>query len=314
MKKAIIIAIILITVGILIVFCSFCAVNFDFSRLSSSEIVKTEYFAELPFSDITINSPSNDIVFLPSEDTRCKIVCISPENTTFSAKVENGTLIFRENPKKWYQYIFSISFGKNSVTVYLPEDDYKTLSVRQSTGGTEIKDDFSFENIDIKTSTGDISLSCGVSGFISLKTATGKVNIKSCSPESMNVKSDTGGITLSDIDAKGRLFVETDTGKVDVSNVNSASAEISTETGNIILHDLVVRNKMEIESDTGNVSLNACDAYKIDIETDTGSVSGKLLSEMTFFAHSDTGRVIVPKTVSEKTCEIETDTGNIDFE
>ena len=59
------------------------------------------------------------------------------------------------------------------------------------------------------------------------------------------------------------------------------------------------------------MTLDGCDAAEIFIETDTGDITGTLLTEKVFDAHSDTGRVAVPKTGSGGSCKLNTDTGDI---
>ena len=69
--------------------------------------------------------------------------------------------------------------------------------------------------------------------------------------------------------------------------------------------------KFSVTRTTGYVKLDGCDASEIVIKTDTGDVTGTLLTEKVFIAHTDTGRVKVPNTTSGGRCEITTDTGNI---
>ena len=95
-------------------------------------------------------------------------------------------------------------------------------------------------------------------------------------------------------------------GKSEWSNIS-----LETDTGNILLDNIIATGKLSIETDTGNVNLEACDASEVFIKTDTGHIKGGLLSEKVFIAHTDTGRIDVPKTVTGGRCEVETDTGDI---
>lgn len=315
MKKAIIVSLILLAVGAILIVSSFVAVNFDFSKLDSSKYIEREYVVEEEFSNLRIRIPDGgDILFLPSENETCRIVCTSSESAEYSAKVEKDTLVFAQNPKKWYQHIFSINFSRSSTVIYLPEKNYKELSLVGDTSGIEIYDNFSFEKVDIETDTGKVILNCPVTNSINVNTDTGNVSICGYPTDNIYIESDTGSITVSDAIIRNRLYAESDTGKVTVKNCEFLDAQIDTDTGRIILEDAIAYNSIKITSDTGSVKLWNCDAMKVFVDTDTGSVSGKMLSDMTYFAQSDTGRVKVPRTVSEKVCEIKTDTGNIDFE
>ena len=74
---------------------------------------------------------------------------------------------------------------------------------------------------------------------------------------------------------------------------------------------VIVTEKLALKRSTGDVKLESCDAGEIVIKTDTGDVKGSLQSKKIFFAHSDTGRVSVPKTTTGGKCDITTDTGDI---
>ena len=85
-------------------------------------------------------------------------------------------------------------------------------------------------------------------------------------------------------------------------------------TGNIALSAVIAAERFSIKRSTGDVRFDRVDAAEIFVETDTGDVVGSVVTDKVFIAHSSTGRVHVPKTITGGRCEINTDTGNIKLE
>jgi len=200
------------------------------------------------------------------------VVCVEDEKVKHSAKVQNRTLVIDTvDTRKWYDFI-GISLGVPKMTVYLPQNEYNSLSIETDTGDITVPKDFSFKNIEIDGDTSDINCFASVSDI---------------------------------------LEIELSTGDIKIDNVTTGRLELSTSTGDITLKNVITTGSLSIETDTGDVKFKDSDADEIYVETSTGDVTGTLLSEKVFITQSDTGRIHVPKTTSGGKCEIETDTGDI---
>ena len=291
-KILLITAIALLALGTAFVFAGFAVTGFDVNLLSIDPIVTNSSEISEDFDSISVNASVADVNILTSDDEKCRIEFKERKKFYFSAEVRNGTLLIGEvNTRKWYEYI-GISFGKTSVTVYLPNDQYTSLSAKLSTGDITVKKSLTFENVSVLTDTGEISLNCDVTGNLSIDTNTGTVNISDNHPNSIKIESDTGNITLG--------------------NVECDNLKVETDTGIIRLSDVICSDKLDVTSHTGDVTLKACDASVIRIKTTTGNINGTLLSDKSFITKTSTGKVNVPQTSGDK-CEAETKTGNISF-
>lgn len=284
--------------------------KWDFTKLSTTKYETNTYSVAEDFSSISINTDTADIVFLPSDDGKCKIVAVEDKNEKHSVSVKDGTLnIELVNTKKWYQYI-GINFVTPKLTVYLPEAEYASLTVKLSTGDVSIPKEYKFDSIDIKASTGDISCLASASGNIKIKTSTGKINVENLSADSLDLEASTGSITVKGVQC-GNIKQRITTGKTAFTDVTCKDLTSRGDTGDITLSGVIAAGKFSIERSTGNVKFDKCDASEIFVLTDTGDVTGTLLSEKIFFPKTDTGKIDVPKTMSGGRCEITTDTGNI---
>ncbi len=304
-------ATVLVVIGALLFVGVMMVCNWDFTRLSTVKYETTDFEADQNFSKISINTDTADIVFLPSADNICRVFCYEQENRKHSVSIENDTLTVNLiDGRKWYEYI-GISFGTPKITVYLSKGQYYALSVQESTGDIEIPVDLKFENIDIQTSTGNVTNLAYASGSVNIKTSTGDICVKNANVENMDLSVSTGRITAENIACKGNVKITVSTGKTNLSDITCKNIFSEGNTGSLSLKNVVATDFLSVERTTGDIKFDGCDAGKIHVKTDTGAVTGSFLTGKVFVTHTDTGKVDTPNTTTGGTCEIYTSTGDI---
>ena len=303
----------LVALGIIIFGVIMSMLKWDFLKLGTAKYESNSYEIDDSFYNISIETDTADITFLPSEDVKCMVVCHESEKEKHEVTVQNDTLVINKtNNKKWYDHIhIGINFETTKITVYLPESEYSSLTIKESTGNVEIPGNFKFKSIDIFASTGDVKNSASVSDSLKIKTSTGKINVSGISAGSLDLSVTTGNIDAFDINCEGDIKIKVSTGKTKLTNVECNNIISDGDTGDIFLTNVIASEKLSVERSTGDVSFDGCDAGEIFVETDTGDVKGSLLSEKVFVVHTDTGKKDVPKTTFGGICEITTDTGDI---
>ena len=316
MKKSVWIS--LIVSGALIVFgagffvSALNGVNWDFSALSGYEFVTDTCNVTEPFSNISIDSDTADIQFIPSTDGKCRVEYGDLVYNVYEIEVRDGTLhIILNDTRKWYDYISIGTFTSSYITVYLPAGEYGTLTVSESTGDIEIPADFSFENLDMELSTGDVNVLASIKNTAKIKANTGDVTLKDLCVGGLEIKVTTGKIELEGVDCTGDVSLRCSTGKTFLTDLTCASLTSKGSSGDILLKNVIALGAFDISRDTGDVSFDSCDAANITVSTDTGDVRGTLRTDKIFVCRSDTGRVEVPPTTKGGTCRITTDTGDI---
>lgn len=274
-KIWLIVAASLVVLGLAVFTVALASHDWSFKEASSQRLETNSYVVSEEFENISIDSDTADIVFLPSADGTCRIECIEHEKENHRVSVEDGRLeIIREDKREWYDYISFFSFESTKITIYLPENEYGKLTVKESTGNISLEK-ASFEEIDLTLSTGHVAF----------------MNV-SCR-DTLKIKTSTGDVFLTSVTAK---------------SINSVSS-----TGDMVMKDVIVQDLLEIKRSTGDVRFEACDAGEIKIVTDTGDVDGSLLSEKNFVVKTSTGDIEVPETTSGGRCEITTDTGDVNI-
>lgn len=99
-KKWFVIAVALISVGMISFSAVMIASGWDFSKLSTVQYETNTHFVLDEFNSISVDSQTADIIFAPSNDGRCKIICYESESAKHRVLVQDGTLTVLENNEK----------------------------------------------------------------------------------------------------------------------------------------------------------------------------------------------------------------------
>lgn len=295
MKKRtiwIIIALCCVIIGTIIFVSGMSKIDWDFKKLGSYNFETNAYEIVDEFNKIEINAKTANINFQLAEDGECKVVCYENKKEKHLTSVDNGVLkINYTNEKRWYDYLHILS-NSPKITVYLPDLDNITLTIKVSTGDVKLPSDFTFESISISGST------CHVKCYASSINQT-KIHVS------------TGDIIIENATAKN-YDLHVSTGYAKITNVNCENIVSTGSTGDIKLNNVIASEKISIERSTGKVKFYRCDANELKIITSTGDVEGTLLSDKVFIVKSSTGDIDVPSSITGGRCEITTSTGDIE--
>ena len=316
MKKSIMISLIvagaLVLVGAGLFAGAMTAVGWDFSILNTYEVVNNTYDVDEPFTNISIDTDTVDIRFAKSSDGKCRVATRDTSNHIYSVAVEDGTLHIRVD----FKGLFEIGIGvyDSFVTVYLPEDAYGALTIKEDTGDIEIPGNFSFESMDIELDTGDVVSHADVTGTCRIEATTGDIKVENASVGALALRTTSGDIAVSDVVCAGNFSANVRTGDTFLTNLICTDLTSTGTTGELKLTNVITSGKIDIMRDTGDVTFEGADAASIKVETSTGDVTGTLLSDKIFRYKTSTGRVELPPTTTGGICEITTDTGDIQIE
>ena len=315
MKKAtkgwLIAALVLILIGAIGFVAVLAANHWDLKSIGNVRFETVTVEIPEAFSNISIDSDTADITFVPSEDGKCKAVFREQEKMKHTASVREGTLtVETKDEREWYDYL-SFSFESPKITVYLPQTVYDTLTIGESTGDINIPADFRFKEVRISASTGDVFCAASVSGLLEATTSTGDIRIQNGSVGELKLTVSTGEVEIGSVTCAGNAAITVSTGDAILRDVSVKSLHSKGSTGDIAMTNVIAAEQISIEWSTGDVRFEQCDAAELSIDTNTGDVTGSLRSDKVFIAHSDTGDVRVPEMTSGGKCKITTNTGDI---
>lgn len=305
------VAAVLIVSGLILFTFLMMSNEWDFSKLSTEKYETNTYDIVDSFENIQIDTDTANITFALSDDAKSKVVCYEREKVYHSVSVSNGTLFIKTvDKRKWYDFI-QIDFRSPTITVYLPYEELNSLSINEGTGDVKIPENFSFNNIDISASTGDVNCRASASEKLRIKLSTGNILLENVTAGSLDLAVSTGKIEISSIACEGDISLKVSTGKSVMENVSCKNLVSNGSTGDISLKNVIATEKFDIKRSTGDVRFVLCDAAEIYVRTGTGDVEGSFVSDKVVFATTDTGDVRIPHTTVGGRCEITTGTGNI---
>ena len=309
--KGFVIFLIVIAVIILAVGGGFFAIGMV--NKSNNPIVTTTYnLDDEDFSDIEIDIATSDLEIVKSSDSSKKVVCKETEKEKHYIEVIAGTLsIKRFEAKKWYEKLFDFTMDKKVVTIYLPEEEYHNLFITASTGKIFVSNDFTFNKVNIKLTTGILEFQANAEDYVRLESSTGEINVKNVECQSLNVTATTGNVSLIESYVHGSAQINISTGNIKTQDFKSYSLKATASTGKVSLVNTVIKTEIDINTSTGDVVFEKSDAETLKIETTTGNVKGSLLSAKIFSTSTSTGHVNVQQSTTGGLCEIKTTTGDI---
>lgn len=302
----------LLVVGCLTFTISMSLNDWKFTNLSISKYTNNSIEIANEYQNITLSSKEADVKIVPSLDEITTITYFDQEDIKYDTEVVEGSLkIEIKDNRKWYDHIFN--FKTPYITISLPAGEYGDLKINSSSGDVKISSDFTFSNIEINLSTGDVDSEASVEGLTKIKTSTGDIELDNVTTQDLDLTVTTGDISIKNTTCTGNIKISVDTGDAELENVSCTSLYSTGDTGDIELKDFIASENISIKRDTGDVEFVRSDAAEIYVKTSTGSVTGSLLSAKIFFPQSSTGNISIPKTTTGGVCEIITSTGDIEI-
>ncbi len=303
----------LILLGILLAAVGLAGNGFDFRKFDMTKIEEKTFQVSAPFTSVSVETGATDVRFATSQTgAGASVVSHVDKKIQYSVDVVDGVLtLSRKDTRKWYHYI-GIRFAKQYVTVYLPEGEYQNLNVTGTTGDVTVPDNFTFDNVSVKMSTGDIRYS-GSAKNLSLEVTTGDVFFTG-NAESVWIKGSTGDYSVCRATVTGGIRVTATTGDVEMESVTADTLAISLSTGDVELKNVVTVGETKITATTGDVHLSQCDAGEYNVKTGTGDVKMSLLTPKIYNVTTKTGRKRVPSSAANAGfCNVTCRTGDIEI-
>lgn len=316
MKNAFIIILIvaaaLIFTGVAVSLTAFCLMaKGDISQLNTEKFVEKTCEVSEKFDSADIYDASSDIVIKKSDDEKCTVVYSVSEKLRVEVGVKDNTLkVTGYDDRRWYERIgifFSIRSSK--ITLYLPEGEYKDLSLKTLSGNINVPEDFTFENASVKSTSGDVVFLAGAKDKLTATSVSGDVTISGADAQNINARTTSGSVKITSCKSDD-ISVSSTSGDVKLENIETSSLSSSNTSGDIDLTDVTLK-KGDFSAVSGDVTFSDCAADSLKIKTVSGDVEGTLKNDMRFFTSTVSGSVRVPDSDSENICEVKTTSGDI---
>lgn len=128
--------------------------------------------------------------------------------------------------------------------------------------------------------------------------------------ESLQVRTDTGDITLTQEPFFREVLLRSSTGDISCVGVSSDVLDCMTSTGDISVHSSAP-TLTKLQSNTGDLSVSRSAGDDIHMTTNTGEVDAENVTAQLFSCSSDTGEVELESVMAENYLQIFTTTGEV---
>ncbi len=284
--------------------------------LNAPEYKETAYDITENFDGIYIDTTSENIIILPSDEDQVKVITHETDKIKFAVEITNNTLNIIKNDTRSFFEKIEFNTNSNDITVYLPKKQYDTLEILCISGDVHIAE-FSFSSLNIKQLSGDTELSAlTVSGNITLSNTSGDIHISSCSANAINSKNVSGETQIYEFDCNQDMMLTSTSGDIILNNCSAdGNISIKNTSGDISLTESAGKCNADMNVISGDIALNKFDASSLEMKTTSGDIKGSILSDKIFSASSNSGDIKIPPSVKDSgTCKCSSISGDIIIE
>ena len=258
--------IMLMTLGLILLFV--LSMDFPFSPFGKGE--KSAAVND-QIDSIEVDGSSVSTIIIP--DNRSDVEAQLKGNGTVIVE-KRGNQIEVQVKRKWFEG-FRI-FGKNELTVYIPEDFQKDLEIDLGSGNLEFDgDQMELEHLSVDVNSGNVKLKNLTVGSFEQDVSSGNVNLESVKADSGSFDISSGNVELKKY--TGKLNGEVSSGRLHVEMDNLVdSIDLDVRSGFINLDlpkdgDFTLKGKMKSGSISNNHPLTIKDTDKNLFEGTSGS-------------------------------------------
>ena len=223
--------------------------NFGFKR-EYKKIVFTETYDNLNKIDIDVNI--GDVYFKNSSDDKIKVEIASKEKYVDVKNNENNELTINVKGPKCNFLCFNQKASR--ITVYLPKDYDKKITVKQDLGDLKAAD-FKKLALNVQNNLGDVK----VDGVASL---TGKLKMGDVKAENIysyiNIKNNMGDIKIANLSLTKDSTIKDNMGDIKIEKTNNIYIDAKTNMGDIKVKNNNRKGKyaLAVHTDMGDIKVN----------------------------------------------------------
>lgn len=226
MKKLFVVAFVLIGIGIV-------GSLFTFTSYSETESVLEEAeFDSDKIEEIDLQTDNAKVEVLPIDSSSSKVKVISEgKDYRLSSNVKNNSLSIEMKHKR--HRLFNLDFfGEGaSLTVYVPEKQYKSINVKSNNGKIVVKD-IEADDVAVDTDNGKIELQQVNTASIYAETNNGQISLNEVEGDLVG-RTNNGGIYLKTTHIDRPIDLQTDNGRIEIKTEKEPKNVVyDVKTGN----------------------------------------------------------------------------------
>lgn len=233
------------------------------------------------FTSIEINETEADVKVVYDAKGEARVVCEEFPSQPHTVTVEGGVLkvsAYNPNIDLDIRIVYTAQ-GDPELTIYLPGNQYESLTFASSTGDLETSSHLTFGTLRAETSTGDLEIASKVTGTLTATASTGDIDLKNLQAANIEAAATTGSIELDRVTADGPVQLSTTTGDVELKDLTAGSLTVKTSTGDIDAEWVTINGDASLTTNTGDIEL---EQYTVMGNSKAESASGRVRTDWDF--------------------------------
>jgi DUF4097 and DUF4098 domain-containing protein YvlB len=256
---------------------------------------QAEADADLAALDVQISQEGNAVTVSVAkpETVLCMGMC-RPDTVDFTLTVPEGT----------------------AVTVSTDSGD---VAVAGTDGAADLSSSFGDIHVEqvagalaARASSGRVTARAVQGGTVDLHSDFGDVGLSEARVGQVTLTTNSGGMTLTDVQASGAVTLQDDFGDIIFETGSSAALDVHAQSGKIRLSGLTVNGALTAHSDFGDVTVTGVDAGSYSLSSNSGAVTADGVHGRVW-VQDDFGDILV-RNAQEAVLDLNTNSGDVVFE
>lgn len=249
MKKAGVVAAILLIIGIVGGLVTFKGNNFETTVLDE-KVIET-----LDFNHVKLEADNANVKIISTADDKARVTLVGNKHSpSLTTNMEDDILHIQSKPEQKRLISLDLFTKATEVTVHLPEEVY--------------------DDVEIKSHNGHITIEELAADSIDLQADNGRINLDNIQGNTIFVNANNGIIEANDVSAKA-FEVASDNGRIELKNINAPIVG-QTHNGTISLELENLLHNTDLHADNGKIDItlkNKPENVLYDLATDNGRIT-----------------------------------------
>ncbi len=226
-----------------------------------NELLESETYNLSDINGTKIDLKSYDIEFRESIDDTIKVEVYGSKKSKDNIKLnnDNNKINLTETGST---FCFGFCFAENDIVIYIPNNYQGDMNITTVSGDIEVLVNLLSDDVDIKSTSGDITLHNLNDGKIT--STSGDIEINEA--QNLELSTVSGDI---DIEKANSINAKSTSGEINIREVSN-NVHLKTTSGDITAKNFMIYNNSDIESVSGEIEVRLINEAKINAETKSG--------------------------------------------
>ncbi len=213
------------------------------------------------------------------------------ENTVPSLNVDEAgrRVTVRLYPER--KTFFALSQGGSvAFTAILPDSFRGSVSVTGASDDIVVRD-FELEEMDVKSSSGNLdadNIRAGIIGLdlssgntradglmasdtLTIESSSGRVDLGTLEGGNVSIKASSGEISLDSVEAGERLDIKASSGRISVGSLSAGIADLESSSGRVTI-DNSNTDSISVDASSGNINIGSLESRSASFELSSGNL------------------------------------------